>query len=234
MKRLIWLLPVLMALVMASCLKDDQSETIVLLGTESDVKPIESMGMDTLLRFIADPVAMHGSALEPSQGVVPPDVQGEYIFMLGSVTYTNGDQHAVPDSIAFRFGGEPIQDTTGYVFYPVGQHNCKVKCEIYGDVLERGNKYNIKSSNGFVVGKDKNFTIYFIVDYDCEEPNTGDAFALKKGYIIKGEIDEQKTISAAWVGCVNIESDIAVSVDLIDVFRVDLVKTEKWTDRVDE
>ena len=48
MKRLFWLLPILLATLVTGCLKDDPNErTIVLLGTESEVKPIEEVIPDT-------------------------------------------------------------------------------------------------------------------------------------------------------------------------------------------
>ena len=60
MKRLFWLLPILLATLVTGCLKDDPSErTIVLLGTESEVKPIEEVIPDTLTVFIKDSVALN-------------------------------------------------------------------------------------------------------------------------------------------------------------------------------
>jgi hypothetical protein len=78
-----------------------------LLGTESDVKPIEDMEMDTLLAFMSNATAMDSiGALDLPKGNMPPDIQGEYIFCPIELCADNG--YGVPknDTIFFRFGGD--------------------------------------------------------------------------------------------------------------------------------
>jgi len=109
MKRLFWLLPVLLTMLATGCLKDDLNErTIVLMGSEFDVKPIDSVVSDTLLVFIQDADAMApAQVLNLPTGKTPPDIQGSYMFFPRALYAHNGHQPAANDTLYFRFGGKP-------------------------------------------------------------------------------------------------------------------------------
>lgn len=232
MKRLFWLLPVLLAMLVTGCLKDDPNEkTIVLMGTESNVEIIKEVIPDTLLDFVADTAVMGTMALNLPTGNTPPDIQGDYLFGPRVLYKYNGDHPVANDSIFLRFGGEQdslevlvnqtfhagevlpqstdtlIADTTIQVtsttyFYPNGQHNRWVPCDIYGDIQEK-NGYLKKSVTAYVMGRGSEFTVYFTVDYDCEQAEA--EFTLKRGYILTGVIT-QEGIEHAVLACVNIEA----------------------------
>lgn len=223
MKKLFWLLPVLLAMLVTGCLKDDLNQgTIVLMGTESEVQPIDSVIPDTLLNFIKDKESMGGEnlILNLSEGNMPPDIQGEFVFKPVEVYVDNGHSGIPVDSICFRFGGDPsfiidtvdvtcypgdtifnvtdtiiVTDTTvvhvpdTVVYYLEGQHNMFVPCDIYGDVMEEGDKYNKKATHAFVMGAGKAFTAYFTVEYDCEYGTT--EFKQTRGYILSGVIADE-------------------------------------------
>lgn len=243
MKRLFWLLPVLLTMLVTGCLKEDLNQgTIVLMGTESEVQPIDSVIPDTLLNFIKDKESMGGEnlVLNLSEGNMPPDIQGEFVFKPVDVYADNGHFGGVPiDSICFRFGGDPsfIIDTVDVTYYPgdtifnvtdiivvtdttvvhvpdtvvyylEGQHNMFVPCDIYGDVMEKGDKYNKKATNAFVMGTGDSFTAYFTVEYDCEYGTTG--FKQTRGYILSGVIADEG-IEEAKLAIVNKTVDVGGS-----------------------
>ena len=223
-------MPVLLTMLVTGCLKDDlNQETIVLLGTESEVQPIDSVIPDTLLNFIKD----INPVLNLPGGNTPPDIQGEYLFTPIQLYKYNSDQ-ILPqsDTLFIRFGGKVVYDSvphtyhaqdvliqgadtivfqndttiyTVFTYYPDGQHNCIVPYELYGDVMEKDNKYEIKKDNAIVKGKyvegaDSGFTVYFIVDYECAQ--AGAEFTLTRGYIITGNV-KPEGIENAVVACVN-------------------------------
>lgn len=236
MKRLFWLLPLLLATLVTGCLKDDPNEsTIVLLGAESDVKPIEEVIPDTLLDFVADTGVMGSLTLALPTGMVPPDIQGGYLFGPRVLYKYNGDHPQANDTILLRFGGEQdsvqvlvdhvfhagdgliqdgdttwfaadttIQMTETTYFYPDGQNNRWVPCDIYGDIQEKGNVFRKKSTIAYVMGGGSEFAVYFTVDYDCEQ--SGAEFSLKRGYVLTGTIT-QMGIDHAVLACVNIEAE---------------------------
>lgn len=238
MRKLIWLLPVfLMAMLVTGCLKDDPNEeTIVLLGTESDVKLIKEVIPDTLLVFIADTFAMGSLTLDLPTGNTPPDIQGEYMFGPRTLYKYNGDHPVANDTVYLRFGGAQAllqipeehhyhagdiliqgEDTITFttdttiqvmgteVYYPDGQNNKLVPCDIKGDIMEKGNVMLKKQTPAYVVGRGSAFTAYFTVDYECEETVSGMEFTLKRGYILKGTMT-QEGIGEAVLACVNIEA----------------------------
>ena len=222
MRKLFWLLPVLMGFLLTGCLKENpEGDTIVLLGTESEVQPINSVIPEALLTFIKDKQSMGGEALVLNlpEGHMPPNIQGEFVFKPVELYANNGHSDNSNESICFRFGGNPdfiidtvdvtyypgdtmfqvtdtivVTDTTvvhvpdTIVYYSEGQHNMLVPCDIYGDVMEKGNKYNKKDTNAFVMGKDNDnaFTAYFTVEYNCEQ--AGVEYKLTRGYILTGAI----------------------------------------------
>ena len=254
MKRLFWLLPLLLAMLVTGCLKEENGETIVLMGTESNVKIISEVIPDTLLVFIADTAVMDTLKLDLPTGNTPPNIQGEYMFGPRILYKDNGHHPMANDTVLFRFGGPqafltiPIShvfkvgdiliqgnDTTVFqqettmpihlgdtwihgsdtvvcqqemdtvVYYPNGQHNILVPCDIYGDIKEKGNVLRTKSTGAFVVGSGYDFTAYFTVDYDCEEEMSGQEFTLKRGYILTGTLAADG-IEHAVLACVNIEA----------------------------
>lgn len=251
MKRLFWLLPVLLTMLVTGCLKEDLNQgTIVLMGTESEVQPIDSVIPNTLLVFIADSTDM-----DLPTGNTPPNIQGEYLFGPRMLYKHNGHHPMANDTVLFRFGGPQAfivvptpphafkagdilihgEDTTVFqqdttmlvhlndiliqgndttvcqtemdtmVYYPNGQNNILVPCDIYGDTMEKGNAMKVKSTGAFVVGKGNDFTAYFTVDYDCEEDESGQEFTLKRGYILTGTMTDNG-IEHAVLACVNIEA----------------------------
>ena len=105
MKRLIWLLPISLVLRVTSCLKDEMNETIVLMGTESYVKPIDSIIPDTLLRYIGDSAVMGENAIVPPAGNMPPNIQGEFVFGPRELFSYNETYHGNLDTLYIRIGG---------------------------------------------------------------------------------------------------------------------------------
>ena len=226
MKRLIWLLPVMLMMLMTGCLKDDLNEgTIVLLGTESEVQPIQEVIPDTLLSFVEQ---MNPALVLPT-GNTPPDIQGEFVFAPREIYANNGHQPPADDTIRFRFGGESssyealseiqlhagdtlfqgndtlvlhadstLQVTETVLYYPQGQHNRLVPC----DVLEDG--FSLKEGvQAYVMGTGDQFTVYFTVTYDdCVEPVSGVEYLLTRGYILTGTITAAG-IENAKLACVN-------------------------------
>lgn len=183
MKRLFLLLPVVLMLFMTGCLKDDMDQkTIVLLGTEEAVKPIEEMGMDTLLRFIDD-----STNLILPQGKFPPDIQGEYMFVPRKVKVNDLLNSQELDTIYFRFGGMLSVDSTGQTvdtFYLNGQHNRLVSCDICKNSTPLA-----EVSNAFVMGEGNAFTAYFTATYPVG-PSGTQTGTQTRGYVITGKVSK--------------------------------------------
>ncbi len=198
MKQKLWLMAALLTMLMTGCLKDDLQGTIVLMGTESDVKSIEEVLPDTLLTFVRDIAAMGGRILELPEGNTPPDIQGEFLFFPRELYAHNGHHPEANDTLFFRFGGEG--DTLGY--YPEGQHN---RC-VSVDIFEKG--FSLKHvENAYVMGSGDDFTAYFTVPYDdCFESMSGVYYTLTRGYVIKGKVTEAG-IEEAVMACVNISAE---------------------------
>ncbi|MCR5645898.1 MAG: hypothetical protein K6F96_05870 [Bacteroidales bacterium] len=237
MKRLFWLLPVLLAMLVTGCLKENLNDpkTIVLMGTESDVKPIEEVIPNVLLDYIQDADSMSlPLVLNLPSGANPPDIQGEFIFTPVELYKSNVQTQSYIDTMFLRFGGEPstyqvekvyhVGDTliqgsdttvlsadttiiTMETYYPNGQQNMLVPVDFKGEVAE-GDEYKTKSTNAFVMGNGDDFTVYFTVDYDCEVNVEGQQteFKLKKGYIVTGTMTPNG-IDHAVVVCINMEVD---------------------------
>lgn len=203
MKKRIWLLAALVTLLMTGCLKEGTG-TIVLMGTESDVMPIDQVIPDTLLKFIVDSTEMMDTILVLPTGIKPPNIQGEYMFYPRRFYRDNGFHVMATDTVCFRFGGE--SDTLGC--YPEGQHNMIVPCDFYGDIMESGNVFLVKSQpHAYVMGEGNDFTAYFKISYEhCEEPISGAEFTLTRGYILTGTVTTQG-IENAVLACVNISAE---------------------------
>jgi len=229
MKRLIWLLPVMLIMLMTGCLKDDLTQgTVVLLGTESEVKPIKEVVSDSLLSFVE---TMNPALVLPT-GNTPPDIQGEFVFAPRELYANNGHQPTADDTIRFRFGGDreelevpaeiqlhagdtlflgadtlvlQADSTLHYMattyYYPEGQHNRLVPCDVYED------GFSLKSGiDAYVMGSGNQFTVYFTVEYDdCQEPSSGVEYTLTRGYILTGTITGEG-IENAVMACVNLDA----------------------------
>lgn len=225
-------MPISLVLLVSSCLKDDVNETIVLLGTESEVQPIEEVIPDTLLKFLMKPDVLETPL---PVGNTPPDIQGEYLFGPRELFGYNWFSPEANDSLYIRFGGTAdtllvpsdtltfhvsdtiIQDGDTLVtqhdsivvtnnmslYYPDGQHNRLVSC----DILEKGfSRKSVKNAYVMGEGEGAQFTVYFTVEYDdCVEPVSGAAFTLTRGYIITGTITEYG-IANAIVASINIDA----------------------------
>lgn len=213
MKEKLWLMAALLMVLMTGCLKDDLQGTIVLMGTESDVKSIEEVIPDTLLSFVADTTEMEGEVLELHEGITPPDIQGEYMFFPRELYADNGHHPEANDTLFFRFGGDG--DTLGY--YPEGQHN---RC-MPVDILEKG--FSQKHvDKAYVMGNGSDFTAYFTVPYDdCFESMSGIYFTLTRGYVIKGTVSDTG-IDDVVMACVNISAEPNNPSDYVpdDAFRL--------------
>ena len=265
MKRLFWLLPVLLTMLVTGCLKDGPNEeTIVLMGSEFDVLPVDSVLSDPLLLFLADSVSMYDSILDLNlyKGNKPADIQGEFVFTSVRRFAYNHDPGLtdLPDTLYFRFGGDPLWDTIVLfhagdtliqgadtmvmssdsteirVYYPNGQHNRRVPCNIRGDVQEQENGenvYKIKESDAFVMGEGDLFAVYFDVKYDAKEEQSGIAFTLTRGYLITGNLvkDNNDIVTGfddVTVAYVNKEASNPIQKDNIDVFKYKSAVRKNW------
>lgn len=226
MKKKFWLLPVLLVMLLTGCLKEDMNQTIVLMGPESDVKPIDSIIPDTLLKFIANPVAMHGSPLYLPKGTTPPDIQGEFMFFERELYAFNSTHPLANDTLFFRFGGDAdtVQVTDKIVLHPgdgliINEDTivatADTTVQITKTVLCYPNgqhnmmvpcDYKEKSYSGltipeaYVMGEGDSFTVYFSTSSEDEE--SGVKYTLTSGYIITGKITATG-IDEAVVACVN-------------------------------
>lgn len=190
-----------LTLMLTGCLKDDISQpTIVLMGSESGIKPIEEVIPDTLLRFITDTAAMGDDVIVLPTGNIPPDVQGEYMFFPRDLYKDNGYHPLAGDTLLFRFGGEQPIDTL--LYYPQGQHNRSVP----GDIHEKG-FHQERIDTVYLMGEGSRFAAYFTVAYkNCYELNSHLYYTLTRGYVITGTVTESG-IANAIVACVNISAE---------------------------
>lgn len=167
MKRIIWLLPILLTFFVTGCLKEDtESNTLVLLGTESEVQTYDEMeGLDTLRTFLLDSMA-----LSLPTGNFPPDVQGKFTFDLITLESYNNHHHIPNGSLEIQLDN---------------QHNRLISnCEVVLDVtLDPQQAYVMGDSNG-------NFTVYFTVTKEFK-PSADDVFTYLQtiGCVITGTVD---------------------------------------------
>lgn len=247
MKKLIWLLPISLALLVASCLKDDLDKTVVLLGTESDVQPIDSVISDTLLTFLMDTTVLKNSL---PVGNMPPDVQGEYVFGPRELYKHNHDDYYIyqegdpNDTVYFRFGGdyEILSFTDSiYLEYSLDTITPDSIVNVVDTIHVQDSTYyypegqhnmrvsvDIKEPNlplktvedAFVMGTNKSFTVYFAVNYEnLINQDNGGTYSIKRGYVITGTIADDG-IEQAVLACVDMESSLADQFNIIMVYRV--------------
>lgn len=180
MKRLFWLLPVLLAIFVTGCLKEDpDSKTLVLLGTESEVQTFDEVeGLDTLRTFLLDSLA-----LALPIGNFPPDVQGKFTFDLITLESYNNHLHIPSGSLEIQLNN---------------QHNRLISdCEVVleDDTLIPQKAYVMGDSEG-------NFTVYFAVTEKDLKPLADDDFTYMqtKGCVITGNVGElNETVIVATV-----------------------------------
>lgn len=169
MKRLFWLLPVLLAIFVTGCLKEDpDSKTLVLLGTESEVQTFDEVeSLDTLRTFLLDSLA-----LALPIGNFPPDVQGKFTFDLITLESYNNHHHIPSGSLEIQLNN---------------QHNRLISdCEV---VLE---DVTLIPQKAYVMGDSEgNFTVYFAVTKEIT-PFAEDVFTYMqtKGCVITGNVGE--------------------------------------------
>ena len=205
MKKSIWLLPVFLILLVASCMKENlKDETIVLMGTEMDVKSIDQVLPDTLLNFLVDSskMAMDSFPLQLPTGINPPDIQDEYMFFLTELYATNsGLIWGDGDTICFRFNNQQNR---------IAEGDIKVK---------GADKKHIEKA--YIQGSGDQFAVYFTVKFEGLEDfdNPGQTYWLERGYTITGTMTDSK-IEKAVVACVNLDSDKDGLKDQIYVYRV--------------
>lgn len=189
-----------LALLLTGCLKDDPTQgTIIVMGTESDVRSIEQVIPDTLLNFIADRTVMGNDTIVLPRGNTPPDVQGEYLFFPRELYKHNGHHPLADDTLFFRFGGDaPIESLS---YYPEGQHNRITP----GDLIEKGSPQQ-HLDKVYLMGEGTGFTAYFdVAYYNCYEPMSEVYYTLTRGYVITGTVSE-RGIDHAILACVNISA----------------------------
>lgn len=194
MKRLLLALSVCAFLpLVSSCLKDHGEPTIVLMGTESYVKPIDKVIPDTLVHFLK---AMDSAFYIP-QGISPANVQGEFELCPRSLKWSNVDAVPAGDSLFFRFGGDP--DTLSY--YPYGQHGMVTPCdykETYFDLNHADTVY--------LMGEGNRITAYFVTTFAHINSTPGVDFDLTRGFMITGQLPQQsRDTNTMQVSCINME-----------------------------
>ena len=180
--------------LLSGCLKEG-SDTVVMMGTESDVKEIEEVIPDTLRAFL------DAKGVVLPEGNTPPDVQGVFVFYPIYMLYTNTHPVGSGNALRFRLGGN--QDTLAItqdslvLFYPEGQHNRLIPC----DYLEDGLKLS-SVKTAYLMGNGDSFSLYFRQEYKDIEIS-GVMFDLVRGVVITGDVDDEG-IDGAKVAYVNI------------------------------
>lgn len=191
MKRAFLFLTAIALLTLTSCLKDQGQGTLVMMGTESYVKPLGAVIPDTLLRFL------EANNLRYFQGNTPPDVQGEYELCPRELLLSNVDAIPAGDSLFFRFGG----DCDTLTYYPHGQHGRVMPC----DYLETYFDLN-HSDTVYLMGEADNVTVYFAMTFPHINSAPGVDFDLTRGFMIMGHLPQVATDTVTMqVACVNLK-----------------------------
>lgn len=201
MRKGFWVIVLFLTTVLTGCLKDDpEVGTIVLMGSESYVKPIEEVIPDTLLSYIeseTDLSLVH-------KGNMPPNIQGEYAFAPRELIKTNAALVASNDTLLFRFGGDSLH----YDVY--GQHNRVVSCDFQEKSFPL---VHVDAIN--LMGHGSYFTAYFVLNYE-HIIESGADISLKRAVMISGKVNSSGNIDHAIYAFVNQEiiinsNDVAVS-----------------------
>lgn len=155
------LLAFAVGLALDSCTKNDDT-TIVPIGTEYYIDDILSVVSDAA--FWRD----FGSI---NRGEVPPDVQGSYVV-------------SPKQRVASNLADWPLQVVEPNSFMRFSkQHNGIMVMEL-NDATEQ------KTDTVFVIGKDDDFTVYFIENKSYEIPLNGHDYhvSLKRGVVMCGKV----------------------------------------------
>lgn len=149
---------------LSSCTKNDVN-TIVLIGEERYIDNILSVIPDTLK---AEFNATFGTIPE---GYVPPNIEGSYVVDPKQRVHTNVDYwplSVLEPNIYLKFSG---------------QHNGVVRMDL-NEATEQ------LTDTVFVMGNNKNFTVYFIENKSYDMPYNAQTFhvRVKRGVIMKGSI----------------------------------------------
>lgn len=191
MKRVLLILSACAFLsLVASCLKDKGEGTVVLMGSEAYVKPIEEVVPETLLLFLSD------NGLHCAEGNNPPDVQGEYELNPRHLKWCNTDAVPADDALFFRFGGD-LDTLVAPNYYPYGQHGRVVPCdykETYFDLNHADTVY--------LMGNGDAFTAYFVMTFPHIQGAPGADFDLTRCFVITGRLSGDN-IHDAHVACMN-------------------------------
>ena len=148
-----WFILALLPLLFSGCLKES-AETLILMGTEYYVKPVEDVIPDTLITFLDT------LKLTLPTGNMPPDVQGEYVFQPRELLASNIDY--VPhfsEVVRFRFGGD--LDTVKDIYQD--QHNRVVSFDYQEDALGLMHEDTV-----YLMGSGNTFTAYFTQKLDIQ------------------------------------------------------------------
>ena len=148
------------SIALSSCIKENNGETIALIGTEYYVDDILSMIPQPLIQEFE---SRFGSI---PTGSVPDSIEGSYVVDPYTLVATN----------AFELFS-PIEYQNIYMRFSK-QHNGIA-------VLELGEATNHTTDTVYVMGKDRNFTVYGI-----EEKTTTLNVYVKRGIIICGTLTD--------------------------------------------
>ena len=203
MKNLLCIVLACCMLLLSSCLKKDEAgKTIVLMGQESYVKPIEEVVPNSLLAFLKNPQSMHGRALVLPEGNNPPDIQGEYLFAPRILYAWSHDKPSDGDVMRFRFGGEmSLVDDLPY--YPQGQHNRVISCD-----YQESSFPILHVDTIYLMGHGMDFTAYFEVKYPHVSGIPGVDFDLFRAFVITGSMNSSGDIEKAVCAMINKKVEI--------------------------
>lgn len=184
---------------LVSCLKDKGEGTIVLMGSESYVHPIEEVIPDTLLRFLE----VHG--MHCPEGNNPPDIQGEYVLYPRRLKWTNADAIPANDSLFFRFGGDLDTLVSGgdtLVYHPFGQHGRVTPCDYKESYFDMNHADTV-----YLMGNGDRFTAYYVMTFRHINSSPGTDFDLTRGFVITGRPSADRILHAA-IACINMKVDV--------------------------
>ena len=143
----IWFLAVSLGLV--GC-KPGTDDTIILFGEETGFKTMQDLmsdlSEDQQNTFLAKLNEISGNQLTNSEGVIPPDIHGEYKISLKQFVNSN---------IGFDF----FDDNRDVLLRVFNQQNRMAKVDFYEGGVSR-------IDDAFVIGNGNGFTLYFTEERD--------------------------------------------------------------------